>query len=322
MHGSIVIATFNRCNYLIQCLEGLTALNNAPSDYEVIVIDNNSTDDTANIVQEFARSHPKFNIFYILEIRQGATRARNRGITAARGEIIFFLDDDAIPPPEWLNRMAEGFSDPLVGCVGGPAILDFQGREVPPWLRGDLKGLLSAYVLPYSEPTEISTVAKYPFLCNMAVRSQVLDEVGLFRQDLGPSGSNLVVGEETELIERIRLAGWTVMYLPDAKVRHLVSPERLEKRYIYRSGLRLAVTHIFLTFDRRIHMIIRWFASDIWYATRMFFALAKALLQRRPLWFDDYMRFWMVAKRIPLRMKALVWGLSSIEEPIHRDSTN
>ncbi len=313
--ASIVIATFNRASYLIQCFEGLAALDTDTADFEIIVIDNNSQDNTANIIGEFAESHSDLSIRYILESRQGATLARNRGIEITRGELICFLDDDAVPSPDWLNAMIRSFSNPLVGCVGGPAILDFQGQKVPPWLRGDLKGLLSGYGLGYDSPTIITRVEQYPFLCNMAARSDILRDVGLFRTDLGPSGNKLVVGEETELIGRIREAGWTVIYQPEAEVRHLVAPERLRKQYIYRSAMRLSVTHIFLTFDRRIHMILRWLASDLWYATRMVFSLLLAFLRRKSLWFDDYMRFWMVAKRVPLRIRALIWGLSSIETP-------
>ena len=312
---SIIIATYNRAVYLSECLKGLGSLVTDPAKYEIIIIDNNSTDNTKEITQNFIETNPNISVRYLFEPTQGASLSRNRGINQAIGEILCFLDDDAVPYPEWLDAMTEGFINPTVGCVGGPAILDYLGEEEPSWLQGDLKGLLSGYGLGYCQPTVITEIAEYPFLCNMAIRSNMLDEVGLFRTDLGPSGNNLVVGEETELIGRIRQGGWIVMYLPNAKVRHLVAPERLEKQYIYRSGLRLAVTHVCVTFDKRLNMVIRWFASDIWYATRMFFRFLAALLKRKPLWFDDYMRFWMVTERLPLRVKALIWGRQSIEFP-------
>ena len=312
MKASIIIATYNRSTYLSLCLDGLAAVKTKSDIFEIILVDNNSTDNTKEIIQNYIEEHPTVCVRYIFEPKQGASLARNQGIKQAIGEIICFLDDDAVPDPDWLDAMFEGFTDPTIGCVGGPAILDFLGKEIPPWLQGDLKGLLSGYGLGYSQPTFITDIAEYPFLCNMAIRRSVLDEVGLFRTDLGPSGKNLVVGEETELIGRIRQGGWKVLYLPEAKVRHLVAPERLEKKYIYRSGLRLAVTHVCVTFDKRPVMVLRWFASDFWYTLRMFIWFLIALLRRNPLWFDDYMRFWMVAKRIPLRIKALLWGKMNI----------
>lgn len=315
LQASIIIASYDRANYLAMCLEALAVQTADRTTFEILIIDNCSTDNTSEVIRGFIESFPEMQVRYLFETEQGASRARNRGIRLANGELLCFLDDDTIASPDWLVNIVRGFADPSVGCVGGPAILDFQGRTVPPWLRGDLKGLLSGYGLRYCEPTEITRVAEYPFLCNMAIRKTVLDSVGLLRTDLGPTGNNLVVGEETELTERIRQAGWKVMYLPEARVLHLVSPERLEKPYIYRSSTRLAVTHIYLTWDTRFYMILRWFASDGWYATRRLFWFVLALLQRNPLWFDEYIRFWMVAKRVPLRLEALIRGKTSISMP-------
>lgn len=315
IHASIIIATCNRATYLERCLQGLADLDTDHGAFEVIVIDNNSTDDTAPVVSAFATAHPEMRIIYVFEAIQGATRARNAGIDRAQGEILCFLDDDAVPSPMWLGEMLKGIHDSSVGCVGGPAILDFQGQPIPSWLQGDLKGLLSGYGLPYSKPTEITAVAQYPFLCNMAVRKNVIDTVGPFRLDLGPSGNKLVVGEETELVDRLRKAGWKTVYLPMAKVDHIVAPERLEKGYIYRSSMRLAVTHIYLTWETKANRILRWFASDAWYSIRMFGRLSLALVRRDPFWFDDYMRFWVAAKRIPLRIEALSRGKTSIAIP-------
>jgi GT2 family glycosyltransferase len=311
MNASIIIATYNRAAYLSRCLEALAALETDPTMFEIIIVDNNSSDNTREVVQGFVQEHPTLSIHYLFEKEQGAALARNSAIAEASGEILCFLDDDTVPTSGWLSAIAAGFADPGVGCVGGPAILDFQGRERPPWLLGDLQGLLSGYGLLYTEPTAISKIAEYPFLCNMAVRRSVLAEVGSFRPDLGRSGGSLLAGEETELVDRMYKAGWRVMYLPDAKVWHLVAPERLDKQYIYRVGMGLAATHVYLTSRRQVYYIIRWFASDAWYATRMLFKLLVAIVQRRALWFDDYMRFWMVAQRIPVRFRALLNGYTA-----------
>jgi glycosyltransferase involved in cell wall biosynthesis len=301
LSASVIIPTYNRAAYLIKCLEALEALNTDSSTFEILVVDNNSTDDTRGVTLKFAELQPKLCIRYICETQQGLSYGRNRGVAEANGEILCFLDDDAPPHPEWLNELKKGFVDPIVGCVGGPAILEYQGQERPPWLQADLQGLLSGYELPYGEPTSICKVAEFPFGCNMAFRKKVLNEMGFFRTDLDRSGNQVLAAGDTEMITRVYEAGWKVMYLPQAQVSHLVAPERLQKGYIYRIGKGLAKSHVLLTADPRPGMILRWFASDSWYAIRMFFKLILSLIKRNPLWFDDYMRFWMVVQRIPIR---------------------
>lgn len=306
--ASVIIPAYNRASYLLLCLEALAAQTADHSTFEIIIVDNNSTDDTPDVSLKFVQSHPTLRVRYVCETAQGLSYARNRGIAEARGEIVCFLDDDAVPSPGWLEALTEGFADPTVGCAGGLAILGYQGQARPPWLQGDLQGLLNGYKLPYNEPTAVSSWTEFPYGCNMAFRRSVLADVGLFRLDLGPSGSVRLLGGETELIGRVHNAGWKIMYLPDPMVRHLVAPERLEKSYIYHTGRGLAATHVILTRDPRLHMIARWFASDLWYATRLFFKLAAAIVRRKPLWFDDYIRFWIVAQRIPIRTRALMQG--------------
>ena len=315
MKASIIIATYNRAGYLRRCLEGVANLDADLRDVEIIIVDNNSPDETRETVEQFAAAHPDLSVRYLFEERQGASLARNLGLRNAQGEFFCFLDDDAIPHRDWLNEILSAFRDARIGCVGGPALLDFQGQPIPPWLDGDLKGLLSGYGLRYEEPTLIKAVGEFPFLCNMAMRQSVIADVGFFREDLGPSGKNLVVGEETELMQRARSAGWQILYAPDAIVDHLVAPGRLEKEYIFRMGRRLAVTHIHLTWTTRIHKAARFFLSDLWYATRMLVQFMAVVLRRKPLWFDDYMRFWMVAMRLPLRIRAHIQGIAAISAP-------
>jgi GT2 family glycosyltransferase len=146
----------------------------------------------------------------------------------------------------------------------------------------------------------------------MAVRRDALDQVEAFRGDLGRIGAVKLTGGETDLINRIHKAGWKVIYVPAAGVRHIVSAERLEKSYIYKIGYGHAASHVILTSDSRPFMVLRWFASDIWYATRRLFWLVLALVKRKQLWFDDYMHFWMIANRIPIRFKALLKRIGTL----------
>jgi glycosyltransferase involved in cell wall biosynthesis len=311
LRASIIIATYKRADCLPKCLEALAALETDPTTFEIIVVDNNSPDNTRNISLEFAETHPALQVRYMLEKKQGASHARNRGVAEASGEIVCFVDDDSPPSPEWLNILLETFNDPHVGCAGGPSIPDYQGQEVPAWLRGDLQGLLSGYTLPYTKPAPVSRWDQLPLSCNMAIRRSLFADLGFLRTDLDRSGGQVLAAGDTEMADRINKAGWKVMYIPDAPVRHLVAPERLQKNHIYRIGRGLAASHVILTADPRPHKILRWFASDVWYATRMFFAFVFAIMRGKTLWFDDYMRFWMVAQRIPFRAKHIWEGRSN-----------
>lgn len=304
--ASIIIPTYNRAAYLSECLKAVAALKTDPATFEIIIVDNNSPDNTQDVSSKFAQAHPMLQTKYILETRQGLGYGRNRGVIEAKGNILCFLDDDALPYPEWLSVILSEFRDPTIGCFGGPALLNYQGQERPKWLKGDLQGLLSGYVLPYTKPTLVSKVAEFPFGCNMAFRKEVFNELGFFRTDLDRSGNQVLAAGDTEMIARAHKTGWKVMYLPEAQVSHLVAPERLKKEYIYLIGRGLAQSHVLITEDSRPRVIFRWFVSDSWYTTRMFLSFILSFIRGNPLWFDDYMRFWMVGMRIPLRVKSLI----------------
>jgi glycosyltransferase involved in cell wall biosynthesis len=310
LQASIIITTFNRANYLVRCLEAVAAQTADHATFEIIVVDNNSTDTTKEVVLTFAQSHPTLQVHYLFEAKQGTSYARNCGVRAASGEYLCFTEDDAAPSPQWLETLVAAFSEADVGCAGGPIIPDYEGQDRPPHLQGDLQGLVGGFQLPYTEPTAVSRWTELPWGGNMAFRSNVFIDAGQFRTDLGPSAKRRLTAEETEMIARAHQSGWKIMYIPSARMKHFVPSERLEKSHLYRVGLGLAASHVVLTSDPRAHMIMRWFASDLWYATRMFFKFVGAIVRRKSLWFDDYMRFWIVAKRIPIRARALLNGYS------------
>lgn len=306
--ASIVIPTYNRAPVLQKCLNALAVVDMNGKSCDVIIIDNNSNDSTFDTVSRFAQAQIKIDIRCIREEKQGISYARNRGVLEAKGEIVCFLDDDSPPTASWLINLLKGFSDPRVGCIGGPSILDYQGQQRPLWLQGDLQGLLSGYILSYEVPTQILSSNQFPIGCNMAIRKSLFSELGLFKTDLGRNGLDVLAADDTEMVERISKHGYKVIYEPNACVYHLVSPERLEKEYIYRIGRGRAATHIILTSDSRPWKSVRWFASDAWYAARMALRFFLAICSRKRLWFDDYMGFWMIYMRLPLRIKSIVAG--------------
>jgi GT2 family glycosyltransferase len=140
----------------------------------------------------------------------------------------------------------------------------------------------------------------------LAIRRSLFTQVGNFRSDLDRSGRRALAAGDTEMADRIKKAGWKILYAPDACVRHLISPERMTKAYIYKIGRGLAESHVILTGDAKPAGFLRRLSSDFLYALRMGIHLVSALLYRKTFWFDDYIRFWIVAIRIPLRVAAVL----------------
>ena len=226
---SVVVCTLNRAASLQRALDSL-CVQTAPSDrFEVLVVDNGSTDETPKVVAELAARCP--SVRGVHEPRTGLSHARNRGIEEARGEVVAFLDDDATADPGWVESLAGAFADPRVGAAGGKVVLEFPDRR-PAWLPPRLEGFYSGLDLgdePMTFPDRLG-----PYGANMAVRRSTLATTGGFSPALGRRGRNLISNEEVELFERVRRSGALIRYEPAAWVRHHIEPERVSRRYLLR----------------------------------------------------------------------------------------
>lgn len=224
MRASVVVCTYNRAHLLGDLLAALDA-ELAGGDAEVVVVDNASTDDTETVVRAAPVAVP---VRYVLETRQGLSHARNRGVGESSGEIVVFVDDDALPASGWLAAHLRPYADdPRLGTVGGPIQLRYpDGVTEPWWLSPHFHRTLGAYdmgraVRPYDDG--VST----PPGGNMSFRRTALDEIGLFDTELGRSGDSYIAGEEFDLAHRLYGAGWSGRYVPEALAFHLVPAERL-----------------------------------------------------------------------------------------------
>lgn len=230
---SVVIPTYNREETLRLTLQSVLAQRTAVP-YEVIVVDNNSTDGTREVVAAFARG-ATVDVRYVFEPVQGSSAARNAGIAAARGEVIAFLDDDVIAAPEWLSALAHAYAKlPDAWCIGGRVTLQLP-RVLPPWLV-PLDGLVASYLSQQDLGNGIVRI-EYPkglISANLSVRREALERVGGFSRQLGRFGARLLSGEDIELCHRIQRAGGAVYYCGAASVGHLVSQSRLTKGFLRR----------------------------------------------------------------------------------------
>jgi glycosyltransferase involved in cell wall biosynthesis len=227
---SAVISTYNRAAVLPRALDSI--LNQDAKDfvYEIIVVDNNSDDDTRSVIDSFlARGGPELR--YVFEGRQGVSFGRNAGIAAARAPIIAFFDDDVLVPRNWLATIKKVMDQhPDVDFVGGKVLPEWTGTP-PPWLTPANWSPLA--LVDYGpKPRYVSTENQLCLVgANLAVRRSLLESVGLFLPDLQRVKDTIGSMEDHELLIRAWRAGKRGLYTPDLVVRAGVPEIRTTKAY-------------------------------------------------------------------------------------------
>ncbi|MDJ1504457.1 glycosyltransferase [Xanthocytophaga agilis] len=225
---SVVIATHNRDFYLDKAIYSLSIQTLAKESYEVIIIDNASTDKTKEIAEKHLTSN-SLNLHYVYSSEPSANKARNIGWQKAQGKYVVFMDDDAIAVQEWLERIVSGFQNvsPSPGIIGGKVVPIWE-KEPPDWLHPKLYGALS--LIDYS-PEKTFLDKKLPFSVNMSFQKTLLAQYGGFDIALGRKGDKLLSGDETAIAIRIRNAGYKVYYDPAIEVGHHIPSGRLNQSW-------------------------------------------------------------------------------------------
>jgi len=231
---SIVICTYNRAHLLPDTLDSL--LNNtAPASlYEVLIIDNNSSDHTYAVVKGFIDKFPEHVIKYFKETRQGLSYARNRGIQEASFPLIAFFDDDIISEKKLISNWLNFFEkNPNVIGAGGKILVQFDAAE-PGWVPGILYTLFGKH--DHGKTIKKYRRGNYPFGGNMVFRARVFEKFGTFNTQLGRKGDELNGAEEKEFFYRISREEEDIFYVPDAILWHRVGPERLNESFIQKQA--------------------------------------------------------------------------------------
>jgi len=228
---SIIVCTQNRAGMLRGALASLYDLATDGFNYEIVVIDNGSIDDTQKAIAA-AAAESKRPLRGLYESEKGIVPARNSGIRAAAGRWIAFFDDDQLADSNWLAELYRGAAEKGCRVVGGSVHLAFPAgcsRQLDPTVRmllGEAK--LDDRPRPYGGRLT-------PGCGNLMVERSVFDEVGVFQRTV--SGR----GEDTDLFSRIEQAGIAAWYIPTAIVHHLTPPERLEEAYLLSLARRMGV---------------------------------------------------------------------------------
>ena len=227
---SIVICTYNRKPFLELCLNSIIDQTEKYSEkkIEVIVIDNNSSDNTKQFIYEYKSKKP---IIYFLEKKQGLSYARNTGIELSKGEYIAFIDDDATINEKWLDSLLGGIKNTKSKVFGGPIYPRFE-IECPKWIDTNY------FVRKFKNTNGYlsSLIAKEGFSGgNMCIHNSVFETIGRFNINLGMKGKILKIGEETEFFNRLseELDGEQHLYnLQDMSITHFEAAYKLEKSYL------------------------------------------------------------------------------------------
>lgn len=230
MEISVIICTYNRDRYLYRTLE--SAVQNAVQAcrYEIIVIDNNSTDHTVAEYKRFCEDYPDVTCRYFLETQQGLSYARNRGVSESKGEILLFIDDDAFMRKGYLNGLILDMEMyPDASAFGGKITPLYENHIIPKWMSKWTTIWVSA--IDKGDRVCLFHGTSYPIGANMGFRREVIPKEG-FNTSLGRCGDNLMGGEEKDLFRRIKAAGHKIFYFPDLEVRHVIPEKRTTYEYI------------------------------------------------------------------------------------------
>lgn len=230
---SVVISTHNRSHYLDDAL-GALAVQNCREPFEVIVIDNASTDDTSKVLESWGRKDHRFRTAY--EGRPGLSCGKNAGIRLARAPLILFTDDDTLTDPHWISAYLDLFARHGAATIVGGGVHIPIPADLGPWPSWFAAPAIENLAqLNYGEERPLVSF-QYVWGANMAVPRRVFEQVGGFDETVGPKGGSRGTFEDTEFQDRLRVAGIPVWFCPDAIIHHRVSRQMVTPRRIVASA--------------------------------------------------------------------------------------
>jgi len=229
---TVLICTYNQAESLATVLDCLSQQRLAdPDRVELIVVDNNSRDDTAQVCAQREAVMP-FSFRYVFEPRQGLSVARNRGVAEAAGDIVIFTDDDARIPDDWLQSYVEAYDASDADCVYGKILIDW-ARGKPHWYLDRYQSMFVG--LDYGDQPLAIKDHKHEFYGkNFSMKKSLILEFGGFNENLGRKGSKLFVGEESQLYRKLFNKGCAIHYRPNIYLFHILKEHEYTVAHIVR----------------------------------------------------------------------------------------
>ena len=248
---SIIIPTHNRAEILQKCLQCICELENPDEDWEVLVLNNNSTDSTEEIVNSYRKK--LLNLRYLRTTDPGLHVGRNLGCQMAKGNILCYIDDDSFVSKGWLKGIEKAFQDSEVVLAGGPCLPQYE-IEPPVWLNNMWNIAEEARTLGSLSLIDVGDEQRwispyYVYGCNFSIRKDILVEIGGFHPDGMPKELIRFRGDgETFVSRRLIESGYRAVYSPGAKIHHLVPASRMTTDYFchrsYIQGISSSFTQI------------------------------------------------------------------------------
>lgn len=265
---SVILCTYNRDKYIYNVLRSI-ADNDYPHNlYEIVLVNNNSTDNTQAECQRFQADYPDITFRYLVEPSQGLSYARNCGITNALGDLLVYVDDDATVNPQYLRTYADFFQrNPDAVAAGGPILPVYETQE-PSWMSHYTRQLITGRLYLGSRQRQFPRGA-FPGGGNACYRKTVFDAVGLFNVQLGRKGNSLIGAEEKDLFDKMTTRGMHFYYLPNAILYHIIPPHKLTPDYFQRLTYGIGVSERYRTLqisrkkylNRLLKELIKWAAT-------------------------------------------------------------
>ncbi len=241
MKLSVIICTYNRQNYIYNVLKSIVENDFPTENYEIVLVNNNSTDNTEEECNRFKSDFPQINFSYFIERNQGLSYARNRGIAESKNEILIYVDDDATVSSNYLQAYFDFFSENKNAVAAGGPVIPVYETEEPRWMSHYTKNLITGYIY-WGETIFQLKNSKYPGGGNAAYRKEIFDKIGLFNVELGRKGNSLMGAEEKDIFDKIDKLGGKYYYLPTPILYHIIAETKLTNDYFNRLTYAIGVT--------------------------------------------------------------------------------
>jgi len=294
-HITIVICTYNRAGYLNDTMRDIAAQTAKSSDFELIVINNNSDDHTDEVCDRFRQTNPNIQFKSIFESRQGLSFARNRAISEATTPTLLFIDDDVKIPTTFVETaVAYSNSRSNTLCSGGRIQVSFDEEEKEPnWIPSELMPMFGLHDL--GDEDKMYPLSNFPRGGNMMIRKSVFDAFGLFDTTLGRSGKTLLGSEEKAFFGRIRKNGIQMRYWAEMVLTHRIGSHRLSLEYLKNQSIGIGKSERLRVKGEPMKFLKKLFSELFKIVGSIVLSILYLIRGRaRAAWFMQRFRYWVL----------------------------